>query len=66
MQCVTLFRRYEIGIRLTDRCSINLIANVLHLSNKVPADIVRDYGPVKVFGKEGFILHAISQKPPPV
>ena len=43
-------------IRLTDRCSINLIANVLHLSNKIPADIVRDYGLVKVFGKQGFIM----------
>ena len=36
-------RRYEImTIRLTDRCSINLsinlIANVLHLSNKIPLD----------------------------
>ena len=60
-------RRNEImTIRLTDRCSINLIANVLHLSNKIPADIVRDYGLVKVLGKQGFILHVISQKPPPV
>ena len=36
-------RRYEIAIRLTDRRSINFIANVLHLSNKIPADIVRNY-----------------------
>ena len=50
-------RRYEIAIRLTDRCSINFIANVLHLSNKIPTDIVRDYGLVKVLGKQGFILH---------
>ena len=34
------------------------MANVLHLCSKILADIVRDYGLVKVFGKLGFILHA--------
>lgn len=51
-------RRYKIAIRLTDGCSINFIAYVLYLSNKIPADIVRNYGLIKMFCNQGFILNA--------